>query len=247
MSAQQKSERPPEHNRPLHVKRRSPAAAGPREGVGPISVLLVEDHELLRLGTRLMLNAEPDLVVCGEATTEAAARQLAEQLAPALLVVDLSLNDGSGLELIKWATKHHPQTKSIVTTMHDEKIYGERALRAGARGYVSKSAPASALLVAIRQVLAGELYYSEYLRRHALEYLQADRRLPLAAIDRLSDREVQVLRQLGAGATSKEIAVNLHLSVSTVDTYRERVKTKLKLASATALIHFATQWVLEQR
>ena len=209
-------------------------------------VLLVDDHELLRLGLRLMIDAEPDLEICGEAATEVDARRLVDKHPPDLVVADLSLSVGSGLDLTEWITKHHPRTKTVVSTMHDERIYGERVLRAGAWGYVSKSAPAGTILNVIRRVLAGEYCYSERLRNRALAYLRADVAPIVAPVDRLSNREIEVLRHLGTGLTSGEIASALHLSTSTVDTYRERIKAKLDLAGAAELTHYATRWVLGQ-
>lgn len=235
--------------RPGHRDPRAPSSAVQSHlfAAKPSTVLIVDDHELLRLGLRLMIDAEPDLEVCGEVASEANARQMITRHQPAVLVVDLSLQEGNGLDLVKWVTKHHPRVKCIVSTMHDEKIYGERALRAGACGFVSKSAPATSLLQAIRQVLAGEFYFSEYLHKKVLEAMRSEGQPALAAIDRLSDREVEVLRFLGTGMASSEIAAALHISTSTVDTYRERLKSKLNLSSAVTLIHYATRWVLEQR
>jgi len=212
----------------------------------PVRIVIVDDHELLRLGLRLMLDAEADLNVCGEAATEVDARHLISESTPHLVVADLSLSVGNGLELTEWISKHHPATKTVVSTMHDERIYGERVLRAGAWGYVSKSAPAGTILAVIRRVLAGEFCFSERLNRRALGYLRADISPTKSPVDRLSNRELEVLRHLGTGMTSNDIATTLHLSTSTVDTYRERIKAKLNLTSAAELTHYATRWVLGQ-
>ena len=214
----------------------------------PARIMIVDDHEVVRLGLRLMIDAEPDLVICEEAVTEVDARRLINEHEPHLVIADLSLGNGNGngLGLTEWISKHHPQTKTLVATMHDERIYGERALRAGASGYLSKSAPAGTILGVIRRVLAGEYCFSDQLHKRALNYLRTDATPTKSPVDHLSNREIEVLRRLGTGMTSSEIASALHLSCSTVDTYRERVKAKLNLATAAELTYYATRWVLEQ-
>jgi DNA-binding NarL/FixJ family response regulator len=186
------------------------------------------------------------LEVCGEAVDEAGARNQIRQLNPDVVVVDLMLRSGSGLDLIKWIKEHRPETKVIVSTMHEEKVYGERALQAGANGYVNKQDPARAILAAIQHVLDGGLFFSDgftsRLLRRAAGHPGATEASPLVG---LSDRELEVFRLIGRGLTSHEIAGQLHVSRSTVDTYRERLKTKLELGSGAELTHLAMRWVLE--
>jgi DNA-binding NarL/FixJ family response regulator len=220
-----------------------------QRGVGlrpPTRVLLVDDHELVRDGLRVLIGSSPGLEVCGEAADEAGARNLVRQLHPDVVVVDLMLRSGSGLDLIKWIKENRPEAKVIVSTMHEEKVYGERALYAGANGYVNKQDPARAILTAIRHVLDGGLFFSEgftsRLLRRAAGHPGPSEAAPLAA---LSDRELDVFRLIGQGLTSHEVARRLHVSRSTVDTYRERLKTKLELGSGAELTHLATRWVLE--
>jgi DNA-binding NarL/FixJ family response regulator len=217
-------------------------------GAGPPAarVLIVDDHSLLRDGLRALLGEQPDLEVCGEAEDEVTARREVTALAPDIAIVDLTLKEGSGLELIKWLKERHPLVRVIVSTMHDEKIYGERALRAGASGYVNKHDPSTTIVTAIREVMKGGIYFSEPLVERLMR--RAAGRDPdeaASAVNLLSDRELQVFRLLGEGKNSAEIAEALHLSRSTVDTYRERLKDKLGLKSSSELIYHAIQWTME--
>jgi DNA-binding NarL/FixJ family response regulator len=211
-----------------------------------IHILIVDDHELLRSGLRMLLNNEEDLHVCGEAFDEPTAKRMVRELQPAIAIVDLMLGNGSGLDLIQWMAKSHPETKSIVSTMHDERIYGERALRAGASGYVNKKDPARTILSAIRRVLEGKLYFSEELTSHIVRRTMTHQTPTDASpLDGLSNRELEVLSLIGQGLTSRQIALRLHLSPNTIHTYRERLKTKLDASSGAELNRRAIQWVLE--
>lgn len=208
------------------------------------SVLLVDDHEVVRDGLRLIIDGTPDLRVCADVPNIDAARLAVEQHGPAVAVIDLSLeNGGDGLQLVKWMHAQHRGIKIVVSSMHDESLYGERALRAGASGYVSKSAPARTVLDAIRAALSGQLHFSAALVDAMLRRAPGTR--GRTGIEQLSDRELQVFRGIGQGRASKEIAEALHLSVSTVDTYRERLKTKLGISSGAELVNRATRWMLE--
>jgi DNA-binding NarL/FixJ family response regulator len=211
-----------------------------------VQILIVDDHELLRSGLRLLLETEEDLHVCGEAPDEPTAKRMIRELQPAIAIVDLMLGNGSGLDLIQWMAKSHPETKSIVSTMHDERIYGERALRAGASGYVNKKDPARTILAAIRRVQEGKLYFSEELTAHIVRRTMS-RQTPMetSPFDSLSNRELEVLSLIGQGLTSRQIALRLHLSPNTIHTYRERLKTKLDAPSGAELNRRAIQWVLE--
>lgn len=210
-------------------------------------VLIVEDHELMRDGLRWLIKKESDLEICGEAVDEASARQLIVKSMVDVAIVDLTLDGGSGLELIKWIAQHRPKTKTIVSTMHNEQIYGPRALRAGARGYVNKHDPAQTILIAIRRVLAGKMFFSEELAERMMNVAAIQNGVPLSQspMDKLSNRELQIFRRIGEGLTTDQIAHCLHLSANTISTYRERLKTKLDLKSAAELTHVATLWVAE--
>jgi DNA-binding NarL/FixJ family response regulator len=209
------------------------------------TVLLVDDHQLVRDGLRLIIDGTEDLSVCADVPDAEQARHAIGTLHPDVALVDMSLGSSlEGLELVKWITARHPEIRSVVASMHDEGLYGERALRAGASGYVSKSAPARQVLDAIRSARDGRLHFSERLlstTQRRSRHASGQRSL----IETLSDRELQVLRCIGQGLASKEIAASLQVSVSSVDTYRERLKSKLGLSSGNELVHWATRWVLE--
>lgn len=209
-------------------------------------VMIVEDHELMRDGLRQLIRRQANLEVCGEASNEHQARSRFRELQPDLVVVDLTLQEGSGLELIKWIRQERPGTKVIVSTMHDERDYGERAMRAGAEGYVNKQSPARTILAAITRVLEGKLFFSEALTERLMQRATS----PTAAVGdspvaALSDRELEIFSLIGAGLSTDQIAQRLHLSTNTIGTYRERLKTKLNLKSSPELSHFATLWVAE--
>jgi len=187
------------------------------------------------------------LEVCGEAEGVVDAKRRIDALTPDLVIVDLMLKQGSGLDLIKWIGKQHPHTKTIVATMHDERVYEGRALRAGASGLVSKQANARAIIEAIRALRSDRLYFSEALtKRILLRAGRGDMHLERSPIEGLSDRELEVFRLMGAGRTTREIASILHLSPSTVDTYRGRLRQKLQLSTTAELFFEATRWALEQ-
>jgi DNA-binding NarL/FixJ family response regulator len=209
-------------------------------------IMIVDDHELLRSGLRLLLDKESDFEVCGEAADVAEAKRLFRRLRPDVLLVDLKLRESSGLDLIKHVKEQIPTTRVLVCSMHDEKIYGERVLRAGASGYVNKYDAASIIVPAIRQVLNGKLFFGEELiNRVMMRAMGESDSVAKSPVDLLSDRELEVFRMIGAGLSTRDIAKQLHLSPSTVDTYRERLKSKLTLKTAAELIHQATQWVME--
>jgi DNA-binding NarL/FixJ family response regulator len=210
-------------------------------------IFLVEDHPVTREGFAQLINYQADLVVCGQAGTAAKAMAGVDSLAPDLVIVDISLAESSGLELIKDLQSRHPSRPTLVLSTHDESLYGERALRAGAKGYVMKQAPTSEVMAAIRAVLAGELYLSEGLRTKMVHKHIQSRRAPRASgIESLSDRELEVFDLLGRGYPTARIAATLHLSVSTIETHRAHIKEKLKLEHATELVRHAVEWVHRQ-
>jgi DNA-binding NarL/FixJ family response regulator len=215
--------------------------------VGRRRVLLIDDHELVRDGLRLIIDGTRDLCVCGDVADVASGQQAVTELQPDVAVVDLSLRAGGidGLSLVKWIYTHEPTTKCVASSMLEERLYGERALRAGATGYVSKSGPARSVLEAIRRACAGQLHFSQELVDAMLRRSAHSGRIERSPIENFSDRELQVFRAIGQGLSSKEIAAALHVSVSTIDTYRERLKTKLGVGSGAELVHRATCWNLE--
>src|SRR6201997_4069824 len=206
-------------------------------------VLIVDDHPIVRQGLRRMIEPEPDLVVCGEVQTEREARAAIRALAPDVVIVDISLAQGDGLELVRDVHAQRPELPMLVLSMHDELIYGERLLAAGACGYIMKQAASDQLLVALRRVLSGEIYISDALAG-SLGRVRADGADGIGGdpIDRLSNRELQVLSLIGRGLSSREAAEALGLSVKTVETHRQSLKRKLNLATNAQLLQYAINW-----
>jgi DNA-binding NarL/FixJ family response regulator len=218
--------------------------SGPSHAPGKRKVLIVDDHPIVRQGLRLMIDEEPDLKVCGEAQSEREARIAIRDLEPDVVIVDISLVQGDGLELVRDVHAHHPALPMLVLSMHDELIYAERLLAAGASGYIMKQAASDQLLVALRRVLSGERYVSESLaenlgraRGGADSRTRGD-----DPIERLSNRELQVLSLIGRGQSSREAAERLGLSVKTVETHRQSLKRKLNLATNAQLLQYAINW-----
>ena len=206
-------------------------------------VLIVDDHPIVRQGLRRMIETESDLVVCGEVQTEREARAAIRALAPDVVIVDISLTQGDGLELVRDVHAQRPELPMLVLSMHDELIYGERLLAAGACGYIMKQAASDQLLVALRRVLSGEIYISDALAG-SLGQARADGVDSIGSdpIDRLSNRELQVLSLIGRGLSSREAADGLGLSVKTVETHRQSLKRKLNLATNAQLLQYAINW-----
>jgi DNA-binding NarL/FixJ family response regulator len=207
-------------------------------------VFLVEDHPVTREGFAALINYQADLTVCGQAGTAAKALTGIESVRPDLVIVDISLAESSGLELIKQVKSRFPGMPMLVLSTHDEALYAERALRAGARGYVMKQAPTSDLMKAIRAVLGGELYLTEAMRNRLVhKQLSGASRPRGTEVEQLSDRELEIFELIGQGQTTRRIAAKLHLSVSTVETHRAHIKEKLKLGNAVELVRRAVEWV----
>jgi len=207
-------------------------------------ILIVDDHPVLRRGMAALIDAEPDLVVCAEAANCPAALEAIRENAPDLVIVDLALGDDDGLVLIKEMKSQHSKIPALVLSMHDEALYAERCLRAGARGYVTKQQLDDTVLVAIRCLLDGETYMSDALRARLAAKFAGGQTLetssPLVA---LSDRQLQVFRLIGQGQTTRQIAEALNLSVKTIESHRESIKQKLTLETSAELARRATQWV----
>jgi len=207
-------------------------------------IVLVDDHPIVRDGLAQLINRSGDLVVCAEAGDAGEALRLFEELRPDMAIVDISLKGVDGLELIKQARSRWPGLRVLALSMHSEELYAERVLRAGARGYIMKQEARDGVLIAIRQVLNGDIYLSPTLRAHLLRYVIGGQnkqgRLPM---DTLSDRELAVLERIGRGRGTREISVELNLSVKTIESYRDHIKRKLNLHGATQLVRYAVQWV----
>jgi DNA-binding NarL/FixJ family response regulator len=208
-------------------------------------VLIVDDHELVRNGLAELLESQAGMQVCGRASGELEGWQLARTSHPNLAIIDISLDEGNGIELIKRLSDHDRVLAIVVLSSYDESLYAERALRAGASGYISKQTPVRQIVAALRHVLAGNLYLSERMTKQLVERATGSRGPVMSPVDALSDRELEVFTHIGRALSSRQIAEELHLSPRTVDTYRERLKTKLHVASGTELNHAAIKWVLE--
>ncbi len=208
-------------------------------------ILIVDDHPIVRQGLSALIAHEPDLEVCGGAEDVPDALRQVEQTRPDLVVVDISLKNGHGIDLITEIKERHERVKMLVWSMFDEKLFAERSLRAGALGYVNKQESIDAVVDAIRQVLQGEIYLSSRMTSRLLHRIRGDTALEQDPVENLSNRELQVFEMLGRGLTTQQIARRLCLSPKTVDTHREKIKTKLNLSNAAELSHRAVQWVLE--
>ncbi len=206
-------------------------------------LLLVDDHPLLRKGLALTLDAEPDFEVVGQAADAEEALDAAPRLRPDVVLVDLSLPGMGGLELVKHLAAVMPEAKTLVVSRHDESLYADRAIRAGARGYVSKLEAGEKIVEAVRAVLRGGLYLSDEVKDRMLLGAAAGRDPMASPLDQLSDRELEVFEMTGKGVETRDIAERLHLSVKTVESYRARIKAKLGLSSATELLQHAVRWV----
>lgn len=211
----------------------------------PFKVVIIEDHPMFREHLAQLLIREMKVDICGEADNIRDALTLIEKEKPDIAIVDITLRGGSsGLELIKDLKTRESPTAVLVLSMHDEELYAERALRAGARGYITKNEASTELLKAIRAVLEGEIYASQRVTARLLQRMSSKRGTSeLAGLETLADRELEVFNMLGRGKSTKEIAQTLNLGDSTVETYRARIKEKLQLRSAAELYLRAGQWV----
>ena len=210
-------------------------------------IFIVDDHPMTRAGLTHLINHQPDTLTCGEAENAAEALDLFDVSQPDLMLIDITLPGKSGLELIKDIKAIRPDLPILVISMHDESLYADRVLRAGARGYITKHEGGDRLLVAIRQVLSGKIYVSESMSAHILEIFSGVQPGTVRpSIQNLSDREFEVFQALGEGLSSHEIAKKLHLSAKTVDAHRANIKTKLKINTTAELISFAARWTTTQ-
>ena len=205
-------------------------------------ILIVDDHPMMREGLAQLIDNEPDLVAASQAESAGQALQIIGGSVPDLLLVDISLPDKSGLELIKDVHTLHPDLPILVVSMHDESIYAERVLRAGGRGYIMKQEGGKKLMEAIRQVLSGRIYVSEKISAKILENFSGKRENSDSPVEKLSDREFEVFQLLGQGQGTRQIAQHLHLSIKTVEVHRANIRRKLELGTGGELVRYAIRW-----
>jgi DNA-binding NarL/FixJ family response regulator len=211
-------------------------------------ILVVDDHPIVREGLADLINREKDIVVCGWAEDIPQTIKAIKNLKPDVVTVDISLGDASGLELIKDIKTRFPNLPILALSMHQESLYAERAIRAGAKGYITKQEATKKVITAIRQVLDGRLYLSEKMKEKLLYSLVGDSESDTGSspIDRLTNRELDVFSLLGQGRGTRQIAEQLCLSVKTIETYRSRIKEKLNISSSSELLLYAFQWASRQ-
>jgi DNA-binding NarL/FixJ family response regulator len=208
-------------------------------------VYLVDDHGVLRQGMRRLIELEDDFQVCGEAETSAQALKELPATKPDVALVDIGLKGVSGLDLIKALKQSLPKLLILVMSMFEESLYAKRALHAGAHGYIMKHEPADKVIAALRHVVTGHTYLSAVMSERMLRHLSGPTPT-VSPVDALSDRELEIFRLLGQGLKPSEIASELHLSVKTVESYRDQLKTKLKLTDASELAQYAIAWARSQ-
>jgi DNA-binding NarL/FixJ family response regulator len=212
------------------------------------TIFIVEDHPLFRYMLIELINNESNMTVCGEADNVIDALSSIKLIQPDAAIIDLTLIGPSGLELIKSLKAHHIELPVLVLSMHDENLYAERVLRAGAQGYISKLASSDEVLKAINVVLAGQIYVSELINSEILKRLGNKNNIELLSkITKLSDREIEVFQLIGCGLNSRECALSLKLGISTIDSYRARIKEKLGLKNAAELYQRSSQWLVENQ
>ena len=208
-------------------------------------ILLVDDHPIVRAGYQMLIEQEPDLEVCGDADDLLTAMQQIRERKPHLIVLDISIKSGSGLELVKEIAAQKLDAQVLVCSMHEESLYAERALRAGARGYVNKEQVTDNIVQAIRTVLSGELYLSPQMTQRLLTRAAGGFDASADPVSTLSDRELEVFELIGRGHTTKAIAEKLELSRKTIETHREHIKSKLNAKTSAELNREAVKWVME--
>lgn len=210
----------------------------------PLDILIVEDHPIFRMGMRDMIDHEADMRVCGEAEDVDTALNLVRSFRPDLAVVDLSLRDSNGMDLVRTVSEDYDFCHTLVLSMHDEALHAERCLMAGAKGYIMKQEASESVVTAIRSIMDGQIHVSPRIMSHLLNVFRKQPDLTAASpLARITDRELEIFQMIGRGLSSKEIAMQLNISIKTVGTYRERIKEKLNLKNASELVRFAVIWV----
>jgi DNA-binding NarL/FixJ family response regulator len=213
---------------------------------GPEHVLIVDDHPLMRKALRELIGAQPDLAVCGEADNAPEAIQRYRKCRPCMTIVDLSLKSGSGLDLIKRIHSLDAHAKILVVSVHDDALFAPRAIEASALGYVNKAEPEDRILAAVRTVLRGKVALSESTAEHLIRRSVGKHKPPRNMLEKLSDREIEVLGLIGHGHSTRRIASHLQLSVKTIETHREKLKLKLDLPDGASLARYAAVWAHQQ-
>lgn len=209
-------------------------------------VMLVDDHPLVRRGLAELISEEPGLAVCAQTSSaEECLKKLAE-CQPDCLIIDISLPGMNGLELIKRVRSRYPDVKILVASMHEESLFAERSLRAGANGFISKEEATEKVIEAINRVLSGQVYLSGPMTSRLLSNVVTGEVGRKSQIESLTDRELEVFGLIGRGLATRDIAEKLHLSVKTVETHRDHIRNKLNLETTHQLVRHAVQWVLEQ-
>ena len=229
----------------MKPKKREPADAGRKRNPErpPLRVMIVDDHPLMRVGLQTLIENEPDMQVCGQAESAGDAMRQVQACSPDALIVDLCLPGTSGIDLLRDLRAQAPHIPALVVSMHEERFYAERALRAGARGYVMKQDDPQRIIKGLRAVVQGDLFVSNRITRHLLHSVVGTRTPQMEGfgVNRLSDRELQVFEMIGQGKGTRRIAEELHLSVKTIETYRAHIKRKLGLENGNELILAAAQ------
>jgi DNA-binding NarL/FixJ family response regulator len=211
-------------------------------------VFVVDDHPIVRQGLALLINREPDLIVCGDAEDAHAAMQAIASSLPDIMIIDISLNGPDGLDLLKNVRMRFPELPVLILSMHDESIYAERVLRAGAQGYIMKQESTDKVLIALRRILGHEIYVSERIANRMLQrYIGTPGTGQPASIADLTDRELEVFRLIGEGHSTRQIAEDLHVSIKTVESYQAHIKEKLSLRSSRELMQHAIQWNIGEK
>ncbi len=214
----------------------------------PRRIFIVDDHPIVRQGLAILINREPDLVVCGDAEEANSALQGIENLKPNVVVVDISLNGPDGLDLLKSIRTRAPNLPVLILSMLDELLYAERALRAGASGYIMKQEATEQVLVALRRILGGEIYVSDRMADKMLHrFVRGSAVETRSPITDLTDRELEVFRLIGEGHGTRQIAKDLHISVKTVESYQAHIKDKLSLKNGRELVQRAIQWTVSSK
>ena len=207
-------------------------------------IVIVDDHPIVRQGLKELINHENDLTVCGQAGDAHQAIKIIKSLSPDMVIVDITLKEKNGMELIKDIKVQYPNLPVLALSMHDETLYAERAIRAGARGYIMKQQATEKVVAAIRKVLKGEVYISERMVAKVMGKLAGVKtETSVSPLDCLSDRELEVFLMIGKGHGTRQIARKLHLSIKTIETYRSHIKEKLNFGDSTELLQYAIQWV----
>jgi DNA-binding NarL/FixJ family response regulator len=207
------------------------------------NVVIIEDHRMFREQLAHLINKADDMNVCGQADNIRDGLALVKQTPPSIVIIDITLRGSSGLELLKDLRAHRIGVPALVLSMHDESLYAERALRAGAKGYITKHEASAVVLKAIRQILKGEIYLNPRFMSRMIGKMTAGRDIASEPIDRLADRELEVFNLIGRGLTTREISAQLGLGITTVDTYRTRIREKLNLENSARLRLAASRWV----